>query len=117
MGTRSEKDVDESSTDVESVDEAPIRALPLSPDFFVSARAPRRDLLPASLRAGRTGRPRPKHARRASDPTSHPCYGTPTLYLVERDQESEITRIALRRTFEDISGSPTTSGSQETAAG
>jgi hypothetical protein len=39
------------------------------------------------------------------------------MYLVDRDQESETTRIALRRTFEEISGSDAAPESQESAAG
>ena len=96
MGTRSDHDVDESS-------EAEGIAAPLQvsgPDIFFQARAPRRDLMPASLRKGRHGA---KDARRAQSRANHPCQGSARMYLVDGDGVGEVeeSRIALRRRFED----------------
>ena len=76
MRIRSEPEVDDEATPVvEPDDEWTAGGLPLSgPDFFFSARAPRRDLLPASLRRSRHGA---KHARRAQSRANHPCQGYP----------------------------------------
>ncbi len=111
MGTKSEHDVEESS-EVEEV-AAPLQVS--GPDIFVLARAPRRDLMPASLRKGRHGA---KDARRAQSRANHPCQGSSRMHLVDGDGPGvvEESRIALRRRFEDITVVEDTK-SQESAAG
>ncbi len=85
------------------------------PDIFVLPRAPRRDLLPASLRRGRHGS---KDARRAQARANHPCMGLPHMHLVDGDGAGvvEESRIALRRRFEDVPVTDTTK-TQESVAG
>ncbi len=85
------------------------------PDIFVLPRAPRRDLLPASLRRGRHGS---KDARRAQARANHPCTGLPHMHLVDGDGAGvvEESRIALRRRFEDVPVTDTTK-TQESVAG
>ena len=108
-------------TVVGSDDDMAVGGPPLSTDIFVSARPPRRDLLPASLRRSRT---RGKHARRAQARANHPCHG-PRMYLLDDldlddldhlEGGSEKTRIDLRRRFEDDAGHSST-GSEDSAAG
>jgi hypothetical protein len=115
VGSRSEHEVEETS-EVDAVEEAMIAPLQVSaPDIFVMPRAPRRDLLPASLRRGRHGS---KDARRALARANHPCMGSPRMHLVDADGADvvEESRIALRRRFEDVPVTDTTTA-QESVAG
>ena len=112
MGTSSEHDVEESS-EVESVEEITAPLQVSGPDIFVLARAPRRDLMPASLRKGRHGA---KDARRARSRANHPCQGSTHMYLVDGAGAVEESRIALRRRFEDITVTDATA-IQESVAG
>ena len=68
-------------------------------DIFVSARAPRRDPRPASLRRGRHSA---RDVRRAQARANHPCHGTSRMYLIDGEGEYEETRIAIRRRFEAV---------------
>jgi hypothetical protein len=123
VGTNPESAVD-ALTVVEAHDDITGAGPAMSNDIFVSARSPRRELVPASLRLGR---PRGKHARkaqarRAQARANHPCHG-PRMYLLEdldlddHDGLSETTRIDLRRQFEDPAAPLTTSGSEDLVAG
>jgi hypothetical protein len=114
VGRSSEHDVEESS-EVESVEEITAPLQVSGPDIFVLARAPRRDLMPASLRKGRHGA---KDARRARSRANHPCQGSTHMYLVDGDGAGAVeeSRIALRRRFEDITVTDATE-TQESVAG
>jgi hypothetical protein len=87
-------------------------------EIFVTARANRRDLVPVSLRRGRhhaTGAGKTRARSNTSGET------TPQMHLVETDVdvdgEAETMRIALRRSFEEVSAADVAVEVQESAAG
>lgn len=108
-------------TEAGSVEPDEVVAGPLQvsgPDIFVSVRAPRRELRPASLRKGRhAGRDARRAAARAAARANHPCHGTSRMYLIDGEGEYEENRIAIRSRFEAIPGAGAVPGSHESAAG
>ena len=116
MRTRSEdNDGTETAVEVEPEDVVVVAPLQVSgPDIFVSARALRRDLLPAPLRRGRHVA---RDARRAQARANHPCNGTSRMYLIDGEGEYEETRIAIRSRFETVPVADAVPGSPKSVAG
>ena len=112
VDTKAESAVDETTAVVESEEDRTISAVPLAGDIFVKARAIRREIVPTSLRRVRS---RGKHARRAAARANHPCQG-PRMYIVDLDGESDLSRIALRRRFEETAAAKAVVEGEHTAA-
>jgi len=73
---------------------------PLSADIFVSPRRPsRRSLFPLSPPRGRHSA---KDTRKGRGRDTGRRETTPKVHLVDGEGHAEITRIALRRSFEEI---------------
>jgi hypothetical protein len=75
-------------------------------DIFISERRNRRVRVPASIRRGRHQTKGPRHAL---DATNDRAGSSQRMYLVDVDGQTETARIALRRTFEDISAANSSS--------